>query len=67
MKSLAQKQLAMLVSQHPTQREAARWLRISPAYLNDLLHGRRDIPDGLALKLGVERVERLSRPTEPPS
>lgn len=59
MKSLAQKQLAAFVDQQPTQRSAAKQLRISPAYLCDLLHGRRNITDDMARKLGVERVEQL--------
>ena len=36
------KLLRQFVERYPTQREAATALRIKPAYLNDLLHGRRD-------------------------
>ncbi len=39
-----------------TQREAAKALGISQAYLSDLVNGRRDITEGIASKLGIKRI-----------
>lgn len=39
-----------------SQKELAARLRISPQYLGDVLHGRRDISAALAANLGYTRV-----------
>lgn len=39
-----------------TQKAAARHYRISQAYMNDLVHGRRDIPAWLLKRLGFKSV-----------
>jgi plasmid maintenance system antidote protein VapI len=48
--------LLAYVDQFPFQRDAAKALKISPAYLSDLVNGRRDITDPLLAKLGLRRV-----------
>jgi plasmid maintenance system antidote protein VapI len=52
----AQRELHQFVARYPTQLLAAQALGISPAYLSDLLHGRRDISDQLLAKLGLKRI-----------
>ncbi len=44
------------VKSFPTQREAAAHLKITPAYLSDLLNNRRDISDSILAKLGLRRA-----------
>lgn len=39
-----------------SQRAAAKHLRISPQYLNDIIRGRREISDAVAALFGLERV-----------
>lgn len=48
--------LEAFVSKHPTQRDAADALEISQAYINDLLHNRRDFSDAMLRKLGLRRI-----------
>jgi len=48
--------LYAFVKRYPRQLDAARALEISPAYLSDLVNGRRDITDGILAKLGLKRV-----------
>lgn len=52
----ARKALRIFVGQHPTQKAAAKALRITPQYLHDLLYGRRAINDGMLSKLGLKQV-----------
>jgi plasmid maintenance system antidote protein VapI len=40
----------------PRQSDAAVALKISPAYLSDLINGRRDVTDPLLEKLGLRRI-----------
>lgn len=40
----------------PRQLDAAAALQITPAYLSDLINGRRDITDPLLAKLGLRRI-----------
>lgn len=48
--------LQKLVQQAGSQRQVARDLGISPAYLSDVLLGRRQVSAQLALKLGLIRT-----------
>ena len=47
--------LARLAYEAGSQRQLARQLQISPAYLCDVLQGRRDISATLATKLGYTK------------
>ncbi len=40
-----------------SQKAVARALRVSPSYINDVLHGRRDVT-GIAERLGYQSVVR---------
>lgn len=42
--------------QYPTQKEAARALRVSQSYLSDMLTGRRDVPRKVLAQLGLRRT-----------
>lgn len=44
------------VAEVGTQVDAAKQLKITPAYLNDLLHGKRNISEAMAKKLGFTLV-----------
>jgi hypothetical protein len=48
--------LRKLVKECGSQKAAARKLRISAQYLNDVLQGRREMSEALASKLGFKRV-----------
>lgn len=48
--------LHKFVDQYPTQKDAARALGVSPAYLSDVKNGRRTFSDNLLQKLGLRRV-----------
>ena len=48
--------LRALVGQHGTQKAAAKALGVSPAYLGDMLMGRRDISERILAKLGLRRA-----------
>ena len=48
--------LHAFVDQYDTQAQAAAALNIQPSYMNDLIHARRDISDGILKKLGLKRV-----------
>jgi transcriptional regulator with XRE-family HTH domain len=39
-----------------SQKKVARHLNITPQYLNDILHGRRDISEQVADRLGYRRL-----------
>lgn len=39
-----------------SQKEAAKSLGISPAYLSDMLHGRRDISGEVANQFGYKKI-----------
>lgn len=47
--------LRLFVGTFATQKDAAKWLEISPAYLSDILSGRRLISDRVAMRLGYDR------------
>lgn len=58
--------LAELRSSDVSQQDIAHKLGITPSYLSDVLNGRRDISEGLAARLGFERIttfRRISRET----
>lgn len=44
------------VDKYPTQAAAAKALGITPAYLSDLVNGRRDLSDKMLTKLGLRRT-----------
>lgn len=44
------------VKAHGSQIKTAKELDIAPAYLSDILNGRRDVSDSVARKLGYRRV-----------
>ena len=48
--------LAAYVAQAGSQAVAAKELKISPAYMSDLINGRRDISLRMLAKLGLKRV-----------
>jgi len=48
--------LRRFVDQHGTQTAAAQSLGISGAYLNDMLHGHRNISPRILAKLGLKTV-----------
>ncbi len=48
--------LRAFVATHPTQRQAAAALGISPTYLGDILNERRDVSDTVLSKLGLKRI-----------
>lgn len=54
--------LAEIRSAGTPQNELATKLGVSPTYLSDVLNGRRDISDGLAKRMGFERVVLFRRP-----
>lgn len=39
-----------------TQREVAEQLGVSRAFLNDVVHGRRNMTEGLATAMGFTRI-----------
>lgn len=48
--------LQAFVDKYPTQREAAAALKISGAYLSDLLNGRREFSDAILERLALRRI-----------
>lgn len=48
--------LQRFVDRYPRQLDAARALGISPAYLSDLLHERRDMTEPMLAKLGLKQI-----------
>ena len=52
----ALKYLRDFVATFPTQKDAARTLKITPAYLSDLVNGRRDVSPRMLKKLGLKIV-----------
>lgn len=44
------------VREYKTQKDAAKALGISPAYLSDLVNGRRDVPTKILAKLGLRKA-----------
>lgn len=60
MKDLTPDQLLDLVRERSaaagSQQTLAQRLQISGAYLSDVLHGRREVSDNLAAKLGFQRT-----------
>ena len=57
--------LRRLVEAHETQGAAAEKLGISPAYLSDILAGKRGLSARVAAKLGYTRTRRTAyTPTE---
>ncbi|WP_167346267.1 helix-turn-helix transcriptional regulator [Sphingopyxis macrogoltabida] len=61
----AEEVLAELRSSEASQRDIAHRLGITPSYLSDVLNGRRDISDGLAARLGFERITTFRRAALP--
>lgn len=45
-----------MVKEAGTQKDAAAILRISPAYFNDAIRGKREISAELAERMGFEKV-----------
>jgi hypothetical protein len=61
------KKIQTLVSENGTQKAVAEMLNISPAYLNDILLGRKAISDRMARRLGYRRIisfEKLPGPAD---
>jgi plasmid maintenance system antidote protein VapI len=48
--------LHRFVEQHGTQKAAAKALKITPAYLSDLINMRRDLSKQMLEKLGLRRT-----------
>ena len=48
--------VAKCVEQAGGQRALAKLLKFTPAYINDVLHGRRAISDEFASRLGYKRT-----------
>lgn len=48
--------LRVLVAKHGSQTAAAAALGISVPYINDMLHGKRNVSDEMLDKLGLKRV-----------
>jgi len=48
--------LERFVQKHPNRKTAAKALGISPSYLTDLLHQRRDLSAKMLGKLGLKRT-----------
>ena len=48
--------LQSFTDQYPTQKDAALALRVSPAYLSDMLAGRRDVSRRVLAQLGLRRT-----------
>lgn len=63
----AMDRLRAVVAREGTQRQAARWLGVTEAYVSDLMNGRRKFSDRILGKLGLERqvVEKMGRPLSP--
>lgn len=55
--------LRKFVAAHQTQTAAAKALAISPAYLSDILAGKRGLSEPVAKRLGFER-RTVYTPTE---
>jgi hypothetical protein len=61
------KKLENMVAKSGTQKAVAEMLSISPAYLCDVLQGRREVSENLARRIGYRRVisfELLSGPKD---
>jgi DNA-binding transcriptional regulator YdaS (Cro superfamily) len=54
--ALAVAKLRALIAEQGSQQAAAKRLGVSGAYVNDLLHGRREFSDRMLKKLGLRRV-----------
>jgi plasmid maintenance system antidote protein VapI len=48
--------LRELIEELGSQKAAARKLGFTPSFINDVLHGRREMTEALAAKLGFKRV-----------
>ena len=48
--------LLKFVDQFETQKVAAKALGVTPAYLSDLVNGRRDLSEKILRKLGLKRA-----------
>ena len=53
--------LRAVLAQHPTQKAAAKALRISPSLLTDILKRRRAISGPLLRRLGLQRHVTYSK------
>jgi plasmid maintenance system antidote protein VapI len=53
--------IRLMVSKWGSQRAVADHLDISAAYLNDILHERRDVSDVIAKRLGYTRVVKFKK------
>lgn len=52
----AKQAIRELIDEKGTQAAAAEALGISPSFINDILHGKRNISKPVLTKLGFERV-----------
>jgi plasmid maintenance system antidote protein VapI len=57
----ALERLQKFVKRHPTQKDAAAALGITPAYLSDLVNMRRELSNTILAKLGLKRTVVQSR------
>lgn len=44
-----------------SQKEVAKRLRLTPQYINDVLHQRRPVSEKMAKKLGYKRIIRFEK------
>lgn len=51
-------QLKRFVEAHPDQRTAASALGLSQAFLNDILHGKRGVPQRVYETIGIRLVAK---------
>jgi plasmid maintenance system antidote protein VapI len=49
---------ALIEERYASQSQAARAWKMTPQALNDIVHGRRQVPPELLAKLGLARVIR---------
>ena len=55
--------LEAFVARYPTQKAAAEALQMSQAYLTDLLRRKRGLSASVLARLGLVKVERVTRRT----
>lgn len=53
--------IRQMVDNEITQGKVAKRLRISPAYLSDIIRGRRDVSDYIAHELGYKKIKRYEK------
>jgi plasmid maintenance system antidote protein VapI len=55
----ARQRLQDFVDRYKNPTEAARAMKITPQYMRDLLHNKRDISPRILEKLGLKRVSKV--------